>query len=439
MSEQGHSQASTRLIERYLRQSPGRLTGLLVGQLDAFNRIAATFGSDVSARFCSDYVEGLRGVLPRGAPIVRLSKRRFFVLLPIDSIGAVMVTAARLVEDERAHVNIAGDTFVVDLTLGVSVYPTHADDAASLIRRAELALTEARENELAVVMYSPDSTRRQAALWKLESDFERAVQRGELEVHFQPKIGLAEHRARGVEALARWRTRSGTFVSPQQFVPLAERSGAIVPMTWLIFDRVLESLPAWACHGDSLSIAVNVAPQVLTHPDFFARLGELREELEAAEVGLIVELTEESLVCGDAASTACLERVRKLGVGLSIDDFGKGYSSLAYLKEIPATEVKIDRRFVSTAATDEKDRQVVKVIVELARAFQMSVVAEGVDSDFALQTVTSLGCDAAQGFYIARPMRAELAAQWLRGLRREAKRFAAAGRAAQPGQLDAPT
>src|SRR5690606_26012863 len=120
----------------------------------------------------------------------------------IDSIGAVMVTAARLVEDERAHVNIAGDTFVVDLTLGVSVYPTHADDAASLIRRAELALTEARENELAVVMYSPDSTRRQAALWKLESDFERAVQRGELEVHLQPKIGLAEHRARGVEALA---------------------------------------------------------------------------------------------------------------------------------------------------------------------------------------------------------------------------------------------
>src|SRR5690606_31702201 len=162
--------------------------------------------------------------------------------------------------------------------------------------------------------------------------------------------------------------------------------------------------------------AVNVAPQVLPHPDFFARLGELHDDLQAAGVGLIVELTEESLVSGDAASTTCLERVRKLGVGLSIDDFGKGYSSRAYLKEIPATEVKIDRRFVSTAAFDDKDRQVVRVIIELARAFQMSVVAEGVDSDVALGTVTSLGCDAAQGFYIARPMRAELAGRWLRSL-----------------------
>jgi EAL domain-containing protein (putative c-di-GMP-specific phosphodiesterase class I) len=122
----------------------------------------------------------------------------------------------------------------------------------------------------------------------------------------------------------------------------------------------------------------------------------------------------------------CLERVRKLGVGLSIDDFGKGYSSLSYLKEIPATEVKIDRRFVSMAALDDKDRQIVRAIVELARAFRMSVVAEGVDSGSALRAVTSLGCDAGQGFFIARPMRAELVGEWLRGLRRESARFSAA-------------
>src|SRR5690606_31590317 len=115
---------------------------------------------------------------------------------------------------------------------------------------------------------------------------------------------------------------SGTFVPPQQFVPLAERSGAIVPMTWLVFDRVRESLPIWVCHAEPLSIAVNVSPLVLKHADFFSRLQELNDDLSAAEVDLIIELTEESLVAGDGATTACLERIRKLGIGLSIDDFG---------------------------------------------------------------------------------------------------------------------
>lgn len=414
MAEQGQVGANVRFIDRFLRKSRGRLTGLLLGQLDAFNRIATTFGAEASSRFCTNYIEGLRAVLPGGTPIIRVGERRFVVLLASDSVNAVMDTAAQLAEDERAQMKVGSDTFIVDLTLGIAVFPTHADDGASLLRRAELAFAEARANESAFAMYTPDATRRQATLWKLESDLGNAVQRRELEVHFQPKIDLAERRVRGVEALARWRSASGTFIPPQHFVPLAERSGTIVPLTWLVFERVRESLPVWAAHGEPLSMAVNIAPQVMLHADFFPRLRELYEELSTAGVGLVVELTEESLVADDAVSRACLERVRNFGVGLSIDDFGKGYSSLSYLKEIPATEVKIDRRFVSTAASDVKDRHVVTVVVELARVFEMSVVAEGVDSDYALSTVASLGCDEAQGFYIARPMRAELAGKWLR-------------------------
>lgn len=414
MTEQRQGSASARFIERFLRQSRGRLTGLLLGQLDAFNRIATTFSAEASQRFCKSYVEGLRDVLPRGTPVIRLGERRFVVLLPCESVNAVMDTASQLAEDERAQMQVGSDTFIVDLTLGVAVFPTHADDGPSLFRRAELALAEARENESAFAMYTPDATRRQATLWKLESDLGHAVQRRELEVHFQPKIDLAERRVRGVEALARWRSPSGTFIPPHYFVPLAERSGTIVPLTWLVFERVRESLPVWAAHDEPLSIAVNIAPQVMLHADFFSRLRELADGLRAAGAGLVVELTEESLVSGDALSRACLERIRKLDIGLSIDDFGKGYSSLSYLKEIPATEVKIDRRFVSTVASNSKDRQVVSVVVELARAFEMSVVAEGVDSDYALATVASLGCDEAQGFYIARPMRAQLCGKWLR-------------------------
>ena len=421
----GHSaSASARFIDQYLRRSSVRLTGLLLGQLDAFNRIGSTFGALESQRFCAQYFAELRNALPGGTPVIRLSARQFVILLAGDSIGGIMEAAARLAEDDRAHVDVGGGRFVVDTTVGVAVYPTHAADASSLLRRAELALKDALENEQALAMYSPDATRRQAALWKLESDFERAIQLGEIEVYFQPKIGLPDHHPRGVEALARWRSPDGNFVPPQLFVPLAQRSGAIVPMTWHVFDRIAASVGAWSGRVRGLAVGVNVAPQILTRADFFGRLDDLASAVTAAGAELVLELTEESLVTGDTAAMSCLERIRKLGIGLAIDDFGKGYSSLGYLKEIPATEVKIDKRFVSTAASDEKDQQIVRVIVELARAFEMSIVAEGVDSAHALRTMEALGCDGAQGFYIARPMSAGLVADWLHGFAREAARFA---------------
>jgi EAL domain-containing protein (putative c-di-GMP-specific phosphodiesterase class I) len=341
--------------------------------------------------------------------------------LALDSIAAVMDVAAQLTEDNETQVQVGGDTFLVDLTLGIAVHPTHADDAKSLFRRAELALEEARKNELAFDIYSPDTTQQHAALWKLESDLDRAIHSRALEVYFQPKLVLSEARIRGVEALARWRSSSGVFVSPQQFVPLAERSGSIVPLTWLVFDRVSDSMPLWRQMGGPFTIAVNIAPQVLKHGDFFPRLARLTQSMTAAGIGLTLELTEDSLVQSEDMAPV-LHRLRKLGIGIAIDDFGKGYSSLSYLKEIPATEVKIDKRFVAAVAVNEKDRQIVKVVNELARAFDMQVVAEGVDSEENLQAVVELGCDCAQGFYIARPMRGELINDWMHSFVRRTKR-----------------
>lgn len=416
--------ASLRFIEQFLaKTASGRLTGLLLGQLDAFNRITTTFGHDRASRFCADYTEQLRKSLPDGAPIIRLSGRRFVVLLPLDSIASVMDVAAHLCENDQKQVKVGNDSFLVDLTLGVAVYPTHADDAASLFRRAELALKEARENELSFDIYSPDTTQQHAALWKLESDLDRAIHGGELEVYYQPKVALEDSRVCGVEALVRWRSASGVFVPPQQFVPLAERTGSIVPLTWTVFDHALASAGMWSRFTKPFSIAVNIAPQVLTHPEFFARLTRLNQAMAEAGVDLTLELTEDSLVRSDDATPVILQRIRKLGVGISIDDFGKGYSSLSYLKEIPASEVKIDKRFVATIATNDKDRHIVKVIIELARAFGMHVVAEGVDSEENLQIVADLGCNCAQGFFIARPMRVDLVATWIDKVSSEAARW----------------
>jgi len=404
---------SLRFIEQFLRQSQkGRLAGLLLGQLDAFNRIATTFGHERCESFCNDYVKQLREFLPPRTPILRLSERRFAVLLDCDSMSKIMDTAVALTEDNPPQIEVSGDKFFVDVTLGVAVFPSHADDAATLFRRAELALKEARDNELAFDIYRPDATQQQAALWKFESELQNAVQRNELEVYFQPKVEIRERRVFGLESLVRWRTRTGRFVPASDFIPLAERTGVIVAITWLVFERIAEHVAEWRDIPKPFSVAVNMSPQVLKHSAFMTHVKKLKAALDARGFGLTIELTEDSLVQG-GVSLANVERVRKIGIDLSIDDFGKGYSSLTYLKQIPACEIKIDKGFVSRIAQDETDREIVKTVISLAHALRMRVVAEGVDSADALAAVGELGCEIAQGFFIARPMRGDLVADWI--------------------------
>jgi diguanylate cyclase len=406
--------ARTKFIEQFLRQGQqGRLAGLLLGQLDAFNRIATTFGHEQCDAFCARYSEGLREILPPRTPIIRLSERRFAVLVDCDSMSKVMDIAVTLTEDNPPQLEVGGDEFLVDVTLGIAVYPSHADDAATLFRRAELALKEAREKELAFDFYRHDATQQQAALWKFETELTSAVAKGQLEVYYQPKVELATNRVCGVEALVRWRTGSGNFVPASDFIPLAETTGTIVPLTWLVFDRIVAQLDAWHALSESFSVAVNVSPQILSHPEFTARVKALKNALDERKLKLMIELTEDSLVQGDASSLASIERLRKLGVELAIDDFGKGYSSLTYLKQIPATEIKIDKRFIGTIAIDETDKQIVKTVIALAHALGMRVVAEGVDSAEAVSAIAELECEMAQGFFIGRPMRGDLIPEWM--------------------------
>jgi diguanylate cyclase (GGDEF)-like protein len=403
-----------RFIEQFLRQGQQRrLAGLLLGQLDAFNRIATTFGHEQCEAFCTKYSEGLRNVLPPRARIIRLSGRRFAVLIDSDSMSKVMDVAVALTEDNPPQLEIGGDHFLVDVTLGIAVYPSHADDAATLFRRAELALGEARKKELAYDIYRPDATQQQTALWKLESELRSAVARGELEVYFQPKVEIAARRVCGVESLVRWRMKSGNFVPASDFIPLAEGNGAIVPLTWLVFERIIDQLRKWGAIPAPFSMAVNVSPQILGHGEFLRRVKALKAALDERKMSLTVELTEERLVQGDASSLASIDRLRRLGIDLAIDDFGKGYSSLTYLKQIPAAEIKIDKRFIGTVAVDETDRQIVKTVIALAHALRMRVVAEGVDSAEAMATIAKLGCEMAQGFFVGRPMRGDLVVPWI--------------------------
>ena len=394
------------------RESAHKLTGLLLARLDAFNRIGATFGDKRSSEFCSDYVEQLRALLPPNTPVIRLSERRFAILLALDSMTTIIDIASRLAEEQPPQFHEGDDTFFVDLTMGVAVHPTHANSADGLFRRAELALNEASAKELNFEIYRADATQKQAALWKFSSDLERAVKSGNIDIYMQPKIHLTEGNMVGAEVLIRWRQESGRLVLPGEFIPIAERSGSIVPMTWLIFDKVAKLIASWPILDQEFKVAINVSPRVLDHTDFGPKLDALVASLSDSDVGLILELTEESLISDYDSALARLHRIRKSGVELSIDDFGKGYSSLSYLKDIPASEIKLDKSFVANAPIDAKDRHIIKAATELAHAFGMRVVGEGVDNVESMKTLERLGCELAQGFYIARPMRAELLLDW---------------------------
>jgi len=406
---------SVQFIGQFLQHSKShKLTGLVLARLDAFNRISATFGEDRSAAFCQEYQEQLRRLLPPKTPVIRLTDRRFAILLALDSMTTIIDIASRLADEQPPQFRNGDDSLFVDLTLGVAVYPTHADSPESLFRRAELALNEASAKDLSFEIYHPEATQQQVTLWKFASDLERAIKSGRIEIYMQPKIRVSDRSMIGAEALIRWRDDSGRLILPGEFIPIAERSGSIVPLTWLVFEKVAQLVRGWPVLDRDFSIAVNVSPRVVDHTDFMPRLNELAETLTTSGIGLIIELTEESLISDDHSSLSRLKRIRKAGIELAIDDFGKGYSSLSYLKDIPANEIKIDKSFVSNAPSDSKDRHIIEAATSLAHAFGMRVVAEGVDDEAAMQALEELGCEYAQGFYIARPMRADLLLEWAR-------------------------
>jgi EAL domain-containing protein (putative c-di-GMP-specific phosphodiesterase class I)/GGDEF domain-containing protein len=396
-----------------MHRPPEKLAGLMLGQLDSFNRISTTFGADESREFCADYAESLRDILPKGSPVIRLSGRRFAILVSPDSEAEIADLAAIIAEAHQPEMRVGDDSFNVDVKLGVALCPLHADDATSLYRRADLALKNAQDNDLSFDIYRPDATKQQATLWKLESDLKRAIADGDLHVHYQPKVRLAGHSVSGIEALVRWTTEDGRALSPETFIPLAESTGSIVPLTWLVFERSLQAVRSWPAFEEPFSLAINVSPQSANHPEFCDRLKTLKEELAKSNVRLGIELTEDSLLKGDDKSLANLHRIRELDVDLAIDDFGKGYSSLTYLKEVPATEIKIDKKFIETIGLDETDQQIVKAVINLAHALGMQVVAEGVDSDESLSMILDLGCDVAQGYLISKPLRSDHLLDWI--------------------------
>jgi EAL domain-containing protein (putative c-di-GMP-specific phosphodiesterase class I) len=265
-------------------------------------------------------------------------------------------------------------------------------------------------------MYRPEQDRNSPNRLSLIGELRRAIDEGELVLHFQPKLDLTSNAVAGVEALVRWVHPLRGIIPPDQFIPVAEQAGLIEPLTRWVLRSAMIQANRWQRMGHHIPVAVNLSMRSLHDEGLPETVADLLESTRTSPDLLVLEITESSLMIDLPQTQAILGRLRDMGIQLAIDDFGTGHSSLAYLKRLPVDQIKIDRSFVKDMVVDETDRVIVRTTIELAQSLGLRVVAEGVEDDATQQLLAKLGCDEAQGFLISRPLPGHELSQWLGGM-----------------------
>ncbi len=384
---------------------------LLVLDLDRFKEVNDTLGHDTGDRLLAVVAGRISEIVPQGAVVARLGGDEFAVLLPgADDLGA-RACAAMVREVLAAPISLDGFAVAVDASVGVAV-GTRDEDASTLMQWADLAMYAAKESRTGLEVYRRDLDTRDSSRLGLLADLRDAVASNTLEVHYQPKVDLKTGDIIGAEALARWNHPVLGRIGPDEFIPLAEHSTLITPLTMLVLRTALSHAEQWKGATGRFSIAVNISPRSLLDPNFVDEVTRTLARSELPASALILEITETNLMSDPERAITALERLRDVGVRLSVDDLGTGYSSLAYLQRLPVDEIKIDKSFL--AQFDEASSQaVVGTIVDLGHRLGKHVVAEGVENSSSFEALRELGCDSAQGFLMAKPMPADQMTRFL--------------------------
>ena len=389
---------------------------LMFMDLDQFKNINDTLGHSVGDALLSEVARRLQGSLREVDTVARLGGDEFAVLLPgADAAGAELV-ASKLLERLAEPCMVQGHELSMTKSIGVACYPSDGDDYEILSRNADTAMYRAKhEGKATWRFFAAGMQQRSARQLQLESALRRALERGELLLHYQPQLDGNGERLVGVEALLRWKHPEFGFVSPAEFIPLAETSGQIVAIGEWVLRTAVAQLKAWTDAGvPPMVVAVNLSAVQFRHvglPDAVARA--LSDAGLPAQY-LELELTE-SVTANPAAAISMMDALHALGVRLSLDDFGTGYSSLSHLKRFPLHTLKIDQSFVRDIDTDPDDRAIVQAIIQMARALDLKTIAEGVETDAQHQFLRREGCDMMQGYRFCRPMDAAALEMWIAG------------------------
>jgi diguanylate cyclase (GGDEF)-like protein len=394
----------------------GTTLAVLVMDLDRFKEINDTLGHASGDRFLVEAATRLQATMRGSDSIARLGGDEFAIVLPDSGPEAVAAVARRIREAFDEPVTLHGLPLQMEASIGAALYPAHGRDVEGLIRRADVAMYIAKNDVCGWALYDQARDRNELARLSLISELRRAIDERELVLHYQPKISLRGGRVHGVEALARWQHPTRGLLGPDEFIDVTQGTSLIRPFTLYVIDEALRQCRQWATGGRALAVAVNVSTRNLIDVEFPDQVGALLDKWGVSPDLLELEITESAIVSDMFRMKSVLERLGGLGLRLSVDDFGTGYTSLGYLRRLPINELKIDRSFVANLTSSDEDAVIVRSTIDLGRNLGLDVVAEGVEDLDVLRRLGELGCDVAQGFLMSRPVPAGELTAWLDGL-----------------------
>ncbi len=379
-----------------------KMFGVLLLDLDRFKDINDALGHDRGDSLLQEVTARLRGVLRATDTIARLGGDEFAVLtIDAKHPDDVVATARKILAALEGPFAIADQMVETGASIGIAMYPVHGDDPSTLLRRADVAMYVAKRSGGGFAVYAPEQEAQTLRRSGLAGELRRSIPQGELVLHYQPQVTLATGAIHSVEALVRWNHPREGLMPPDRFIPMAEETGIIHPLTAWVLDSALAQLVKWLEEGLDVSVSLNVSPRNIEDHSLEEMVARALGTFKVEPQRLTLEITEG--VAMAAAAAKALHRLNEMGVRLALDDFGTGYSSLLYLMRLPVNEIKIDRSFVSALASDPDSGAIVRSAVGLGHNLGLRVVAEGLQDRAAEAVLIEAGCDAAQGFLVGRP------------------------------------
>ena len=383
--------------------------------LDRFKDVNDTLGHAAGDRLLIHVSNRLARCLPLGSVVARLGGDEFVVVLPpAGSPEGAIALCEQATAAFQDRFSVDGVEMLVEASMGAVVAPADGADVDSLLRRADVAMYEAKKTHVRLVRYSSAMDPHSPDQLSVTAALQRGIETGELLMHFQPKIDIATGMVAGVEALVRWNRGLAELVPPDKFISQAEHSGLAKPLFCEVLNLSLAQAHKWHSQGLVLGVAVNMSARNLADPDLAEVVGEALSRHKLPPGLVTLELTENAALSNPMLAQQALARLLSLGVRIALDDFGTGHSSIRLLRDFPIQELKIDKSFVGAMRHDADAYAIVGNLTRLARDLRLGVVAEGVEDLVTHQALVDLGCDSAQGWYYARPAAGDAITAWLR-------------------------
>jgi diguanylate cyclase (GGDEF)-like protein len=392
----------------------GGSLAVLIMDLDRFKEINDALGHHAGDQLLQSVAQRIAAVVDGRGTVARLGGDEFAILLPgIDRVDQAVDVARHIQSRVSLPATVASIVVEVNASIGVAMYPDHAHDSTTLMRRADVAMYEAKTSRNDVAIYDPEQDWNTPDRLRLVTEFRNSLENGELVAYFQPIARLHDSAIVGVEALARWHHPEHGTLFPDEFIPIAERSGLLDELTSCILMQGLGQLREWQEAGLELTLAVNLPVQSLLDVELPARVQDLLRRYEVSPTSLTLEITESGIMSSPERMLGVLCELADGGIQLAVDDFGTGYSSLSYLQRLPVSQLKIDKSFTFALTTDPKAASIVRSVTELGRNLGLTVVAEGVEDRAALRALKVMGCDHAQGYYYSKAIPGTEITAWM--------------------------